>query len=73
MDKLLKILEDVRPDLDFTIETQLVDDGVVDSFDIFSIFERINEEYDIDIDVEDLVPENFNSVDAMMDLIERYL
>lgn len=73
MDKLLEILEDVRPDLEFAQETQLVDGGIIDSFDIFSIYERINDAFGISIDVEDIVPENFNSVEAMMKLVERYL
>lgn len=71
MEKLLKILNGIRPDVDFQKETKLIDDQILDSFDIISIVNELNEAYDIEIDVEDLEPENFNTVWAMMELIER--
>lgn len=70
-EKLLDILKDLRPEVDFENETELIDGGVLDSFDIVSLITEINEEFDIEINVEDLLPENFNSVAAMMELIEK--
>ena len=71
MDKLLKILAEIRPDVDFANETRLIDDGILDSFDIISIVNDLNEAYDIEIDVEDLEPDNFNTCAAMLELIEK--
>jgi acyl carrier protein len=71
MNELLNILSDVRPDVDFSQTELLVEDGILDSFDIVMLVGEINEAYDIKIGVEDLVPENFNSVDAIMNLINR--
>lgn len=71
MDKLLKILKDIRPDVDFENATKLIDDHVLDSFDIISIVNELNEAYDIEIDVEDLEPDNFNTCAAMLELIEK--
>jgi len=71
MEKLLEILSDVRPDVDFTQTKDLIDDGILDSFDIVMLVGEINEAFDISIGVENLVPENFNSVEAMMRLITR--
>lgn len=71
MEKILGILEDVRPDVDFKNEKKLIDDGVLDSFDIITIVSEFNDEFDIDIDVEDLEPENFNTIEAMKELIDR--
>ncbi len=71
MEKLLEILSGIRPDVDFMKETELIDGNILDSFDIISIVNELNEAYDIEIDVEDLEPVNFNSVQAMMELIER--
>ncbi len=71
MDKLLELLKGIRPDVDFVNATKLIDDGVLDSFDIISIVNEMNETYDIEIDVEDLEPENFNTVAAMLQLIEK--
>lgn len=71
MNKLLEILSDVRPDIDFSQTNLLVEDGILDSFDIVMLVGELNEAYEIKIGVEDLVPENFNSVDAIMNLINR--
>ncbi len=71
MNKLLEILSDVRPDIDFSQTNLLVEDGILDSFDIVMLVGELNEAYDIKIGVEDLVPENFNSVDSIMNLINR--
>ena len=69
-EQLLELLEDIRPDVDFENEKKLIDDGVLDSFDIISIAQEISETFDVDINVEDLEPDNFNTVDAMVELIK---
>ncbi len=73
MDRLLEILTDLRPDVDFETEKSLVDDNIFDSFDIISLIGAIDEEYDIEIGVEDIVPENFNSAESIDELIQKYL
>ncbi len=69
-ERLLDVLRDVCPDLDFTRETSLIEDGLLESLDVVSIVTGIMDEFDVDIVVDDLLPENFNSVDAMLALIE---
>ena len=71
MDRILEILKEIRPDVDFENETELIDGDILDSFDIISIVGEFNDEFDIEINVEDLEPENFNSVTAMKELIVR--
>lgn len=73
MDKLLEILEETRPDVDFSKETRLIDDHILDSFDIISIVGDINDAFDVDINADDLLPENFNSAQAIWDLIQSML
>ena len=70
-DTVLEILQDIRSDIDFENETALIDDDVLESLDIVAIVGEFNEEFDVEISVEDLLPENFNSVDAMVELITR--
>ena len=70
-EKVIEILTGIRSDIDFENSTKLIDDGMLESIDIVSIVGELNDEFDIDISVEDLLPENFNSVDAMVDLITR--
>ena len=65
MEEILKILREIRPDVDFENETKLIDDSILDSFDIISIVSEVNEEFDVDINVNDLLPENFNSAAAL--------
>ncbi|MBC6681020.1 acyl carrier protein [Zhenpiania hominis] len=68
---ILEILSGVRSDIDFENNTKLIDDGILESLDIVAIVGELNDEFDVEISVEDLVPENFNSVDAMVELITR--
>ena len=70
-EKVIEILGDINPDIDYTSETSLIDGGLLDSFDIVSLVGELNDAFDISITVVDLVPENFNSADAMAELVER--
>jgi D-alanine--poly(phosphoribitol) ligase subunit 2 len=70
-DKILGMLVQIRPDVDFSAEQSLIDGGVLDSFDIVSIISDLNDEFDISIRITELKPENFNSVDAIIALVER--
>lgn len=67
---VLDILKGVRSDVDFEGTDKLIDDNVLESLDIVAIVGEFNDEFDIEISVEDLTPENFNSVDAMVELIK---
>lgn len=71
MEKILEILTSIRGDVDFANETKLIDDGILDSFDIVSIVGELCDAYDITITADDLEPENFNSVAAMLSLVEK--
>lgn len=70
-EQLIEILSSVRPDVDFEKEDALIDDEILSSFDIIAMVSEINVQYGIEILVDDLLPENFNSVDAILQLIER--
>lgn len=70
-EQILEILTDIRSDIDFEKETALIDDGMLESLDIVAIVGEFNEEFDVEISVEDLIPENFNSVDTMVELITK--
>lgn len=71
MEKLLEILNSLHPDVDFENTDELIDDGILDSLDIVTLVTEINSEFDVAIPAEEIVPENFNSVEALMELIER--
>ena len=71
MDELLEILEDLHDDVDFTTCTTLIDDKILDSFDIVTIVAEVNKVFDVQIPAEELKPENFNSAKSLYALIER--
>lgn len=70
-DKILEILNDINPDIDYETETTLVDDDLLDSFDLVSLVSDLNSAFDINITVVDFIPENFNSLSALTALVER--
>ena len=70
-EQILEILNDINEDVDYETETALIDDGILDSFDIVSLVSELNSNFDINITVVDLVPENFNTLSAMTALVER--
>jgi D-alanine--poly(phosphoribitol) ligase subunit 2 len=71
MEALLRILEELHPEVDFETNESLIDDKVLDSFDIITLISEINEEYGVRIPVEEIVPKNFNSAKSLYQLIER--
>lgn len=68
--KIMEILQGLRSDIDFEKEERLIDDGLLDSFDIIGLVGELNDAFDISINVANLVPENFNSASAMAKLVE---
>ena len=70
-EKLLEMLIEIRPDVAFEKETKLFDDGILDSFDIISIVQGMYDAFDVEVNVDALAPVNFNTVDAMVELIKK--
>lgn len=70
-EQLLNVLTEVCPGVEFEGADALIDDGVLESLDIVMIVAELNGVFQVEITVDDLLPENFNSVDAMLALIQR--
>jgi acyl carrier protein len=73
MEKIIEILKNVRDDIDYAGEKKLVDDKLLDSFDVVGIVSELTMEYGVTITIDDITPENFNSVEAIHAMIERLL
>lgn len=71
MDELLEILSDLHPDIDFTTQENLIDDMILDSFDIVTLISEISENFDVTISAEHIIPKNFNSAQALYALIQK--
>ncbi len=73
MEQLLEILKSLHPEINYETCNTLIDDNVIDSFDIVTLIAEINDEFDVAIPADEIVPENFNSAKALWQLIERLL
>lgn len=71
MEELIEILNDIDDSIDYENETGLIDNHILDSFGIITLVSEIEEAFDVSIDAADMVPENFNSVDAIYAMIQR--
>ena len=71
MEQLIEILNELHPDVDFENTEGLIDDGILDSLDMVTLVTEINDKFDVSIPAEEIVPENFNSAEALWALIEK--
>ena len=71
MEEFMDILRDIRPDVDFENCTTLIDDKILDSFDIISIITELNSQMDVAVPADQIIPENFNSAKALWAMVEK--
>lgn len=71
MDSIIKILEQIKPGVDFNTEENLIEEEILDSFDIVTLVAKLNDEFDIEISPADLIPENFNSAKKIYELVQK--
>ena len=71
MEQLLEILKDIQPDVDYENCTTLIDDELLDSFAILSIVSELEDAFDVEITPVDIIPENFNSSQALWEMVQR--
>ena len=71
METLLEILNDIDDTVNWEDETALIDDRILDSFGVISLISELEDQFEIEIDASEIVPENFNSADAMWKMIQR--
>ncbi len=71
MNEIIDILTELHDDVDFTTETGLVENGILNSLDIVAIITEINDRMDVRIPAEEILPENFDSAEALWALVQR--
>ena len=71
MEKIEAILNEIKPGVDFKNEKALISDGILASFDVVTLVARLNDEFDVEIGVADIVPENFETLEAIEALVQR--
>ncbi|VEU80735.1 acyl carrier protein [Haploplasma axanthum] len=71
MEKLLNILNEIKPDIDFETNEELIDAGILESLDIMQIVAEISDQFDVQLSPSDIIPDNFNSAKELWAMIER--
>lgn len=69
--KILEILNSLHPEFDFSATSDFIANGMLDSFDIVALVDQLEDAFDVEIDGEDIVPENFSSIKALVGLINK--
>lgn len=70
-EQVLAILKEVKPTKDLESISNLIEGGYIDSFELMSLVTNLSEKFNIEITIDDLIPENFNSVDAITAMVEK--
>ncbi|MBR3234150.1 MAG: acyl carrier protein [Atopobiaceae bacterium] len=71
MDRIIEILSSIKSGVDFANEDQIVSGGILDSIDITELITALEEEFDIEIGMEYMENENFDSVEAIWDMVQE--
>ena len=71
MEKLIEILEELNPDVDYETTEDLIDGRYLDSLTILSLIAQIEDEFDVEVPTVEIIPANFNSAKKIWELIEK--
>lgn len=73
-EKIISILSELRPEFDFTEEgLNFIEQGMLDSFDVVTLVDTLDTEFNIVIDGVDIVPENFGTIESIMALVNKHI
>ena len=68
---ILEILKEIKPTKDLSSVNDIVEGGYIDSFELMNLIMLLNEKFDVEVSLDDMTPENFNTVDAIAAMVER--
>lgn len=71
MEKLISMLEELNPEVDYQTEEHLIDNHLLDSLAILSLIGDIEDEFDVEVPTVEIIPSNFNSAKAIWALIQK--
>ena len=70
--KIIEILKKIKPNVDFNENTKIVDNNLLNSFEMYKFVNELNFAFDIEILPLDIIPRNFNTLDAIKALVEKH-
>ena len=71
MEELLEVLSALKPEIEFQKEKNLIDDGLLESFDVITLIAEIEDRFEVEVPAEEIVPENFNTAEGIWELLEK--
>ena len=72
MDKIIEILKKIKPNVNFDENTKIVDNNLLNSFEMYKFVNELNFEFDIEILPLDIIPQNFNTLASIKALVEKH-
>lgn len=73
LNEIIEILQSVHSEIDYTKEKNLIDSRIFDSFDVVNVVGELMDAFDVEITAEHMIPENFNSVEAICEMVKGLL
>jgi len=70
--KIVQILKEIRSEFDFNSDVNFIDNGMLDSFDVVALVTALDDEYSISIEGTDIIPENFSTINSIINLLSKY-
>ena len=70
-EQIIKILTELRPEFDFSEDVNFIEEGMLDSFDVVSLVSDLDAVFSISIDGMDILPENFSTIDSIIELLKK--
>lgn len=70
-EKVIEILQELRPEFDFTENLNFIEEGMLDSFDVINLVQTLDETFGISIEGTDVLPQNFSSIDSIENLLKK--
>ncbi|QKF73471.1 acyl carrier protein [Aliarcobacter faecis] len=71
--KIKEVLENIRPEFDFANSDNFLEDGLLDSFDLITLVSSLDEVFEISIEGTEMTPENFQNIDTIEKLVQKYI
>lgn len=72
-DKIKEVLENIRPEFDFSDSDNFLEDGLLDSFDLITLVSSLDETFEISIEGAEMTPENFQNIETIVNLVQKYI
>ena len=72
-DKIKEVLENIRPEFDFADSDNFLEDGLLDSFDLITLVSSLDQTFEISIEGTEMTPENFQNINAIEKLVQKYV